>query len=89
VAAICIYPLLGYSAKYALYSAEANVGHTLGKMRGGPTDHSFGAARVPTEATSLPTISAVHGRHRNEAPTGDGRLSGPEAPPGSSGARRA
>jgi hypothetical protein len=54
-----------------------------------PTDHSFGAARVPTEATSLPTISAVHGRHRNGAPTGDGRLSGPEAPPGSSGARRA
>jgi hypothetical protein len=26
---------------HALTSAEANVGHTLGKMRGGPTDHSF------------------------------------------------
>jgi len=41
----------------------------------------FGAAQVPTEATSLPTISAVHGRRRNEAPTGDARLSGPEAAP--------
>ena len=45
---------------------EANVGHTLGKVRGGPPDHSFRRGPSASEATSLPNTSAVHGR-RNEA----------------------